>query len=37
MLYNEGGNLGYYILTNFVDDMGHLVFQELLKSSNLNT
>ena len=36
MLYNEEGNLVYYTMTNFVDDMGHLVFQEELKSSSLN-
>jgi len=32
MLHNEEGGLGYYIMTNFVDDVGHLVLAEHLKS-----
>lgn len=33
MLHKEEDKLGCYIMTNFVDDVGHLVFQEKLKSS----
>jgi EamA domain-containing membrane protein RarD len=32
MLHKEEVSLGYYIMKHFVDDVGHLVLQEQLKS-----